>query len=94
MHDKKSSMVTTRKAYELIVSEHLLLSLDGILTQVWNFNIPQKLKCFTWMAFNKKINTCDNLCKRGCLGPNRCFLCKIEAETIDHIFVECPSHKR
>ena len=57
MYDKKSGMVTARKAYELIVSEHLPLSLDGILTQVWKFNISQKLKCFTWLDFNKKINT-------------------------------------
>ena len=82
-------MVTARKAYELIVFENLPLSKDGILTQVWKFNISQKLKCFTWMDFNMKINTWDNLCKRGWIGPNRCSLCKTDAETIDHIFVGC-----
>ena len=64
--------------------------LDCILSQVWNFNIPQKLKCFTWLAFYNKINTWDNLCKRGWLDPNICSLCKTAAESIDHLFVGCP----
>ena len=56
---------------------------------VWGFNIPQKLKCFTWLVVNRKISTWDNLYKRDWFGPNRCSLCKIEVETVDHIFVGC-----
>ena len=89
MFDKKFGMVSARKAYELIVSEHLPLIKDGFLPRVWGFNIPQKLKCFIWLAINRKINTWDNLHKRGWIGPDRCCLCKIEAETVDHIFVGC-----
>ena len=46
MYDKKSSLVTPRKAYELIVSESLPLTNQGILTQVWHYTISQKIKCF------------------------------------------------
>ena len=89
MFDKKSGVVSARKAYELIVSEHLPLLKDGILMKVWDFNIPQKLKCFTWLACNRKINTWDNLYKRGWFGPHRCSLCKIDVEIVNHIFVRC-----
>ena len=41
------------------------------------------------MAINSKINTWDNLHKNGWVGPNRCRLCKMEEETVEHIFVGC-----
>ena len=94
MFDKKYGMVSTKKAYELIVSEHLPLLKDGILPMVWGFNIPHKLKCFTWMVVNRKINTWDNLYKRSWFGPNRCSLCKNEAEIVDYIFVGCSFVKK
>ena len=47
LFNKNSGMVSAKKSYELIVSEHLPLQNDGLLTMVWGFNIPLKLKCFT-----------------------------------------------
>ena len=71
------------------MSEHLPPIRDDLLPKFWGFNIPQKLKCFIWMASNNKINTWDNLHKWGWVGPNRCCLCKMEEETVEHIFVGC-----
>ena len=82
-------MVSAKKAYELIILDFLPPPSRCIISQIWNFNIPQKLKCFTWLDFFNKINTWDKLCNRGWLGPNRCFLCKKEVESIDHLFVGC-----
>ena len=87
-------MVLAKKYYKLIVSEHLLVIKDGILPKVWGFNMPHKLKCFTWLAVNRKINTWDSLYNRGWFGPNICCLCKNEAETVDHIFVGCSFVKK
>ena len=52
MFDKKMGKVTTRRAYELIVSEQLMVMDDNFLLKVWHFNIPQKLKCFIWLTCN------------------------------------------
>ena len=90
LFDKVSGKVSANKAYELIISDLLPPPSDYVISQIWHFNIPQKLKCFIWLAFFCKINTWDNLCNRGWLGPNRCCLCKEEAESIDHLFVTCP----
>ena len=89
MYDKKLGMVTAKKAYELIVSENLPRANHGILTQVWHFNIPRKIKCFIWLALNGKINNWDNLCMKGWLGPNRCNLCKLSVEPVYHLIVDC-----
>ena len=72
MYDKVSGMVSAKKAYELIISDLLPPPSDFVISQIWHFNIPQKLKCFIWLAFFCKINTWDNLCNRGWLGLNRC----------------------
>lgn len=37
-----------------------------------------------------KILTQDNLKRRGFQLPNRCILCKVEEESIDHLFIHCP----
>ena len=59
------------------------------MMKIWYFNIPLKIKCFVWLTCNKKINTWDNLSKKGWIGPNRCSLCNKEAESVDHLFVSC-----
>ena len=83
-------MVSAKKAYELIVSEHLTLQNDDLLSLIWGYNIPLNMKCFTWLAVKRKINTWDNRCKRGWSSPNRCCLCKTNVKSVDHIFVGCP----
>ena len=90
MYDKKSSLVSAKRAYELIVSDYLPHPPKNILLKVWNFNIPQKLKCFIWVAYNKKLNTWDNIHKKGWISLNRCSLCKSDVETSDHLFDGCP----
>ena len=82
-------MMTTKKAYELIVSNHRTIMENDIILKIWHFNIPHKLKCFIWLTCNKKINTWDILCKKGWHGPNRCCLRNEEAESVDHLFVGC-----
>ena len=35
------------------------------------------------------INTCDNLYRKGWIGPIWCCLCKCSLESVTHIFIEC-----
>ena len=39
--------------------------------------------------FENKILTWDNFLKRGGMGFNVCILCKMDAETVDHLMVHC-----
>ena len=67
---------------------------NDFLLKIWHLNIPQKLKCFIWLTCNMKINTWNTLCKKGWHGPNRCCLCKGDAETVERLFVGCPFVKK
>ena len=44
---------------------------------------------FAWEATWVRILTLDQLKRRGWRIPNRCYLCKEEEETSDHILIHC-----
>lgn len=90
MHNTKNGMITAKGAYDLIVSQNLPLTQTSLFAQLWHFSIPQKIKCFLWLVVENKINTWDNIVKKGWHGPNRCCLCKLNSETVRHLFVDCP----
>ena len=56
---------------------------------VWNSWVSSRISFFTWEATWAKIFTLDQLKKRGWRIPNRCYLCKEEEETSDHILIHC-----
>lgn len=56
---------------------------------IWKFNLPLKVICFVWLCLANRINSWDNLQKKGWIGPSYCCLCLGDAESVDHIFVDC-----
>ena len=54
---------------------------------VWNSWVPLRISFFAWEAPWAKILTLDQLKKGGWRIPNRCYLCKEEEETSDHILI-------
>ena len=51
--------------------------------------MPLRISFFAWEATWAKILILDQLKKRGWRIPNRCYLCKEEEETSDHILIHC-----
>ena len=45
---------------------------------------------FAWEAVWEKILTQGQLKKRGWSLPNKCYLCKGEEESTNHILLHCP----
>jgi hypothetical protein len=62
--------------------------------KLWHWNMPLKIKLFTWLSLENKINTWDILCRKGRIGPSICLLCHGEEESSFHIFVTCPFTRR
>nr|CAD1822879.1 unnamed protein product [Ananas comosus var. bracteatus] len=56
---------------------------------LWKNKLPLKVKIFGWLVLLKKVLTRDNLAKRGWSGVDTCSLCLDEAETIEHLFMNC-----
>ena len=50
---------------------------------------PVKIAFLIWEASHGKILTIDNLQKRGITLVNRCYMCKGESESVDHLLLHC-----
>ncbi|RVX03908.1 putative ribonuclease H protein [Vitis vinifera] len=56
---------------------------------IWNSVVPPRVSFFVWEATWKKSITLDRLQRRGFSLANRCYLCLVEEESIDHILLHC-----
>ncbi|KAL5569671.1 hypothetical protein UlMin_026246, partial [Ulmus minor] len=59
---------------------------------IWKSSVPHRIKVFAWLVFHGKLNTCDRVQRKNpqmILFPNRCVMCKKEAETADHLLLHC-----
>ncbi|CAN1767685.1 Putative ribonuclease H protein At1g65750 [Linum perenne] len=62
---------------------------DFPLSVIWRRPIPTKITGFLWQVFHKNISTCDNLARRGFIGPNMCVMCRVDLESVSHLFFTC-----
>ena len=56
---------------------------------IWSAQVPPKIKTFIWRACNDSLLTRTKLFERKVLHSFSCVLCFEEAETCDHLFLEC-----
>ena len=57
---------------------------------VWNPWVPKRVSFFAWEAIWGRILTMDQLKRRGWILPSRCFLCKVEEESTNHVLIHYP----
>jgi len=55
----------------------------------WKGDLPNKLKCFSWLVLNDHVLTWKNLHCRGHASPEICILCHREPKDVDHLFLSC-----
>ena len=58
-------------------------------SMIWRSWALMRVSFFTWEASWNRILTIDQLKRRGWNMPNRCYLCKGEEETSDHLILFC-----
>jgi hypothetical protein len=56
---------------------------------VWRTKAPFRTAFFVWLAFQGKILTMDNLKKRHVIVVDRCYRCKGNGESMDHLLLHC-----
>ena len=56
---------------------------------IWRSWAPMRVSFFAWEASWNIILTIDQLKRRGWNMPNKCYLCKVEEETSDHLILFC-----
>lgn len=52
---------------------------------LWKHPHWMKIKLFMWLVQQKKIQTWENLLKRGFVGPSKFHLCGLQEETMEHL---------
>lgn len=62
--------------------------------QIWETWAPPRVKLFLWLSIRRSQWTADRRRKRGLETRDLFYLCDQQAETIDHIVVDCPSSKQ
>ncbi|XP_056695811.1 uncharacterized protein [Spinacia oleracea] len=61
---------------------------------IWNLDIPPKIQIFLWQICHNSIPTRDILFQRKILPFNVCPLCDTYIESINHLFIQCPTAKQ
>ena len=56
---------------------------------IWRTKIPYKVYYFTWLLAKEEVLTHVNLNKRKHNLCSRCYLCKEQVETVNHLFLHC-----
>jgi hypothetical protein len=87
--DTKGGQVNAKQAYEVQLLEEVVVEPTYWYTELWQWQLPLKVKLFIWLMLEQKILTWENLVKRGIVGPSRCVLCGNNEENVRHLFVDC-----
>jgi hypothetical protein len=56
---------------------------------IWRTKAPPRVTFFAWTAASNKIPTIGNLRRRGMIVVNRCWLCELDGESMDHLLLHC-----
>ncbi|OMO67981.1 hypothetical protein COLO4_29952 [Corchorus olitorius] len=59
------------------------------LKEIWNLDVPPKIKVFGWRVFHYIHPVLSNLQRRGLEVNPKCPRCEKEDETVDHALIEC-----
>ena len=84
----------TIKSFSLQIFRSIVSSLS-IYSQAkiaWKGVAPPRVKILVWFILLERLNTKDRLCCFGSIPANdsQCVLCSNNAESIQHLFFECP----
>ena len=75
------------RSYYRVLSSHSPISFPW--KGIWRMKAPPRVVFFAWTAARGKILTIDNLRRRGMIVVNRCWLCKLDGESVDHLLLHC-----
>ena len=56
---------------------------------VWNRLTTPRSRFIAWLAFNNRLKAKHRLKLAGVVDSDTCPICKLESETVNHIFFQC-----
>ncbi|KAL4354587.1 hypothetical protein GQ457_06G029720 [Hibiscus cannabinus] len=67
----------------------ILEETDPIWNQIWTLQVPQRIRCFLWLASRQKLMTNLHRCRRTLSDDPYCPFCQEAEESIIHTFRDC-----
>ena len=64
-------------------------SVNPIKERIWKISTVPKIRVFLWKVLSEAIPVADLILKRGMKVDERCQLCGVEGETIQHTLFQC-----
>ena len=95
-YNRYAGDISIAMGYDLIVHHYHEPSPEHtkVLYMLWYFNIPAKIRCFIWLVVMNRVLTWDNLQRRGWQGPGICTLCRLNEDSVQHLFLDCTISNR
>ena len=84
--ETKCGKFSIKSLYKALVSSPPVFFPSNV---IWKACVQPKVSFFRWEATWGKALTLDQLQKRGWPLANRCYLCQLHEELIDHILLHC-----
>ena len=88
--DIKNGNLIVKQVYFNITLFDTFSNMNMGFAEFWKRKIPTKILLFGWLVWRERILTWDMLRRKGFHGPSRCSFCRMEEESISHIFFLCP----
>eukprot|EP00253_Pinus_taeda_P002680 PITA_02680 len=85
----KSGEYSPKDGYSFLMGKKGWPDPEWWAKKLWKLKCPLKSRIFLWCILKRKISTWDILQARFFIGPGRCPLCKMEEESINHLFTSC-----
>lgn len=76
--------------YNFIHKRESRNSMTASFKQIWKTKVPLRMTFFAWEAAKECILTLDILKRKGNTVVNRCYLCKANEESCNHLLLGCP----
>ncbi|XP_038994898.1 uncharacterized protein LOC120119071 [Hibiscus syriacus] len=83
-----SGVATANTIWDSIREKRLTVPWQKLLW--FPLHIP-KHSLITWMAFLDKLHTKVRLQRMGLINDSLCVFCKVDLESKDHLFLNCPT---
>eukprot|EP00253_Pinus_taeda_P034952 PITA_34952 len=85
----KTGVYSPKDGYSFLMEKKGWSAPEWWSNNLWKLKCPMKSKIFLWCMLKRKIPTWDILQSRFFIGPGRCPLCKVNEESINHLYTSC-----
>jgi zinc-binding in reverse transcriptase len=84
-----TKIFTVKSAYKFLNNPEIP---NPTLNNIWHIRLPPKIKIFIWLVLQDKLQSAQNLQRKGWPAITDCIMCNTGAqETTEHLFISCPT---